>query len=282
MRSLGNGVSVRGGVPVASVVVALGLVVLATVGTLGVVGPDGAAPTAGMGTVDSSGDRLPDEWERQGVTPEGALLPESDPDRLTLHTQIVYGDGIEPLTDEEHEQLRAAFAEMPIENPDGSTGIDLRIDDDPPYGGELDEPIRLTETGDRDALAEAYYSPERMGPRHCVYHLVAVGEVDVPGYAGFANTPGRFSVVDGRYTDSYGGTVSYRVRAIVHELLHNVVGPVPSEARGGDRIHTESGWLTANSTNLSADEQLSSPVAEQLSENGFATAPDPRGENCRY
>ncbi len=263
------------GSPVILVVVVV-LVMLLAGGVFGVAG-DGQQPlnTHADGP-DSAGDRLPDAWEQDGETPDGVVLPASDPDRMSLHVRIVYGERMEPLSDEERNDLERIWADLPVENPDGTTGIDLHVED----GGELDERVRLTDPEDRYDVAETYYSPEQMGDAHCVYHLVVLGEVDVNGHAGYANAPGRFSVVDGRYTDNHGGTVSYRVRTITHELLHNVVGTVPEEARGDDDLHTETGWLAHGIDDYADHEHLPEPVADDLSQHGFEPAAGADGEQC--
>lgn len=210
---------------------------------------------------DTDGDGLADEWERAGQTPDGAPLPDADPERLDLYVQIDYGEDVTPLSDAEREQLRSAWASMPVENPDGTTGITLHLLDSGDVGGQLGDSVSITD----DTEADQCYTSERLGDRFCTYHQVTLAASTETTTIGYAETPGYASVVDGTEFADYDGNVSIRVATITHVLLHNVVG----ETDG--RTHSDGGWLDYPAPE---NERLTDSVAEQLEADGFVTSSD--------
>lgn len=229
-----------------------------------------AANLSTTGT-DTDGDRLDDRAEERGETSSSAEILDANPNRTDLYIQVHHADGIQPLSEQEKRQLKQVWRTMPIENPDGSTGVEIHIDDGPPYAGPLGESVKVDDQSAVDDLRNQYYTEAYLGNRMCTYHQVVLMEIDSDEYAGYGSSPGMFTVVDGTTTSSYSGTVSVRVRGITHELLHNIVGEVPEEARGVDRFHTTGGWLSGrqHSGDLAQQEYLPKPVADNLSENGF-------------
>jgi len=207
---------------------------------------------------DTDGDGLLDSWEVRGVTPGGAALPDSDPLAADLYVQVDYAAGVEANDEAFFEALSARFAEMPVDNPDGTTGVDLHVSD-----GRLNDSVTFTGENFWDLKDEHY--EDRLGPRAGVYHHVVVGEFTVD-HVGYGEAGGTFSTVAARSDDDT------RRYVVVHELLHNVVGEV--EASGAcedDPIHyCEGGWLMPT---IDADEHdyLPDPLAAQI-EDGFATA----------
>ncbi|WP_254840445.1 hypothetical protein [Natronomonas marina] len=204
---------------------------------------------------DTAGDRLKDAWLRAGETPGGTPLPNGSVDRLDLYVTVVHGSNVEPLTDRDRRHLREIWATMPVRNPDGSTGIDIHIRS----GGELDRSVTFG-VGDGSDHTR-YYTEERMGPRHCRYHLVVLGE-PTDDVHGWGTTPGYSSFVTGVPLEEQRGTYTHRASVMTHELLHNVVGHIddPSLPDGG--AHTREGWLAD-------DEYLSAATAAQLNETRF-------------
>ncbi|QSG15101.1 hypothetical protein [Halapricum desulfuricans] len=210
---------------------------------------------------DTDGDGLADEWERAGHTPDGAPLPDADPDRLDLYVQIDYGDGVSRLSDSERTQLRDVWASMPVENPDGSSGIALHVVDSGDRGGELDRPVSITD----DTHVDQFYTRQRLGDRFCTYHQITLGTAGAEGPIGYVETPGYAAVVDGTEFTNYDGNVSIRGATVTHALLHNVVG----EVDGG--VHSDGGWLDYPAP---GNERLADPVAERLGDEGFVTSSD--------
>lgn len=216
-------------------------------------GEPGCGEAGSGGTTDRDGDGLPDAWERAGETPDGAALPGADPDRKDLYVQVNYGSDVEALSSAEKAQLEAVWARMPVDNPDGSEGIDLHLDAESTGAGRLPEPAAFTDRDERDRYAD------RLGPRRCVYHQVVYGKVELGPLVGAASTPGYTAAVDGSRQPGYTGDVSFRVALTTHQLLHNVAGPVD----GGP--HTNAGWLVGGPTN----EFLSGATARKLETVGL-------------
>ncbi|MFB6084505.1 MAG: hypothetical protein ABEJ94_09695 [Halorientalis sp.] len=214
---------------------------------------------------DSDGDRLKDSWERAGETPAGVALPNADPDHKDIYLQINYATYTRPLSKTEKRQLRRVWAEMPVENPDGSTGITLHIDETRPYGG----PLGTTAVYGGAGNTTRFYTREYLGDRRCRYHQIVVGKVEHPTTAGRASVPGfagyvqsdRIAAYRQARSDDDPRQVSSRVHVITHELLHNVVGPVD----GGS--HTSDGWLAPTA---SPDETFLSDAATRELNDGLA------------
>ena len=213
----------------------------------------GASP--GAGATDRDGDGLPDQWERDGETPGGAALPNASPTRKDLYVQVNYGADVAPLSEAERSQLRQVWAEMPVDNPDDSTGIRLHLDTGTAGGGGLGETAVFESGGERDR----YYTDARLGPRRCVYHQVVYGKLQMGSLAGYASMPGYSAIVDGSRQPDYEGGVDFRVALTTHELLHNVAGRVDG------RTHTTAGWLAGGPDN----EYLSTATARDLTESGL-------------
>lgn len=211
---------------------------------------------------DSDGDRLPDQWEREGVTPDGAPLPGADPDRKDIYLQAVYEKGAQRLTGTERRQLRRVWAELPVANPGDETGVAVHFLSQAPDGGRVDEPIRVR--GSFASIRSEYYDERMLGPGVCEYHLLVVGSV--VGAAGRAEAPGYIATIDAEREPRYDGPVTLRVKVTTHELLHNVVGDLESGSH-----HSETGWL-ATGDNWD-DTHLSNATKAEL-DDGFAR---PRG-----
>jgi hypothetical protein len=207
---------------------------------------------------DTDGDRLLDGWEVRNETPDGVELPGSDPLSKDLYVQVDYAAGIETADPSFYAGLRAEFSQMPVDNPDNTTGIDLHVRE----GGHLNESV--TFTGENFwSLKDGYYE-QRLGPRAGVYHQVVVSEFDA-NYVGYGEVGGRFSMV------AAGASTETRQYVVVHELLHNVVGEVdaPGACENDPKHYCEGGYLGPT---VSPDEgaYLPEPLAAQLETQGFA------------
>jgi hypothetical protein len=91
---------------------------------------------------DSDNDGLLDVWERFGVDTNNdgvidVLLPGADPLHHDLFVEADYleaSDHTHAPTEEAIKRVVAAYANAPIANPDGTTGIQLHVDVGPLYG----------------------------------------------------------------------------------------------------------------------------------------------------
>lgn len=201
-------------------------------------------------TPDTDGDRLKDSWEERGVTPGGARLPGADPDHKDIYVQVNYGANAAPYTAAEKRALRESWARMPVDNPDGETGIRLHF-----VEGDRLETMPAFSSAE-GAAVDRFYTREHMGPRLCVYHQVVVGRIDTSA-VGVASVPGYASAVSHERVAFNESNTTRRVHVTNHELLHNVVGGVGS----GDGAHTSQGWLVPA---VQADENSLSPAAEDV------------------
>jgi Tol biopolymer transport system component len=95
---------------------------------------DAASPDWQTTEPDSDGDGLPDDWETKGVdTPAGHLdLPGmgADPQHKDVFVELDTMPG-DPISQGAIDAVVAAFATAPLANPDGTTGIDLHVDNGP-------------------------------------------------------------------------------------------------------------------------------------------------------
>lgn len=225
---------------------------------------DTVRPTNGTvalgGDNDTDGDGLPDAWERAGRTPDGVALPSASPNRTDLYVQISYAGDAQPLSDQERQRLEAIWAGMPVDNPDGSTGIDLHVVETRLANSVQDSPEQLSQLS----------SNRYLGERACVYRHVVLGELDTTDRIGLAETPGYAAVYDGSRFQGHEGEVPFRSAMVTHGLLHTVVG----ELDGG--VHVAGTWLDQPD---SGNGRLSAATAARL-EDGFRTTVD-HWERCR-
>jgi hypothetical protein len=209
---------------------------------------------------DSDGDGLLDGWERRGETPDGVALPGADPLAKDVYVQVDYARSAERPGDASLGAVADEFGAMPVENPDGSTGIAVHVRD----GGRVNRSVSFT--GERSnfwTLKERYYRSE-LGARAGVYHQVLVADFE-SDQVGYGEVGGEFSVV----AADLGNET--RQRVVVHELLHNVVGRV--EAQGvcpDDPKHYCRGGYLGPRIVSGENAYLAEPVARQLEEDGFS------------
>jgi hypothetical protein len=209
-------------------------------------------PVVPRPTPDRDGDRLRDDWERAGETPDGVPLPDASVGRKDVYLQILYGSEIEPLDSAERRELQRIWAEMPVENPDGSTGISLHFVDE----RRLDSEVK---TASPEEIVLDRYDRAHLGRAKCVYYQTTFGDFEGSARGGYAIVGEHVSVVDGTKTTVRDGRTD-RTVVLTHELLHNTAGLVEW------RTHTDEGWLSTN--DLRRNDHLSPATAASL-ESGF-------------
>lgn len=203
--------------------------------------------------VDTDGDRLLDGWEVAGESADGAPLPDADPLRMDLYVELLRPEDGDHLTDREERTLERYWDEMPVENPDGSTGISIHV------RRQTVEGAVAHVDGDDAKDARDYYSERYLGNRTGEYHLaVLTTDYEFGRSAAFGQAPGKVTV--------YAPWPGFRPDVLTHELLHNVLGRVDSPlALDHDPYHTSEGFLTP----AGAEPHLPEELAAQLERDGF-------------
>jgi hypothetical protein len=195
---------------------------------------------------DSDEDGIPDYWEENGVWVKGQYLDlpawGADPEHKDLFLHYDFQQGYE-LESEVLESIREAFAEAPLRNPDGSTGVDLHIERGASipeniatgFGEDLDFEGNLTQSDIQRVTTYSGFasSPEIGGggvPQ--IFHWMLNREpIACPGKVGQSQLPGRFGftsesqtcleVATGHSLSSSAANFSIAVNAM-HELGHQL------------------------------------------------------------
>lgn len=218
---------------------------------------DDQEQTSDQGEIDSDGDNIPNYREQE--------LNDANPWRKDLYLTVVYGKNVEPLTDSQVNNLERRFSQMPVSNPDGTTGIRLHVLNQT----EADEEI-IWDKSSVETLRREYYTEKRLGDRECEAHMVVIGESVEEDTWGRGRMPGHFVVTDGThdYTTQSGETVE--TMGTIHELLHNIVGEFPTEYDNvSTSAHTNTGYLS-HAEEFDEIDHLSQPTRTILSNRGFA------------
>jgi WD40-like Beta Propeller Repeat len=215
---------------------------------------------------DSDGDGLPDGWETTGVdTPAGHLdLPAmgADPHHKDVFVELdsMAGDQISVGA---VDAVQRAFADAPVSNPDGTTGIDLHVDDGPgstmnPLTGATWGPLSEQDTiphesllgasvGDDydwsafDALRALDFSAVRAPAFH---YAISAHQFDAEKHSGLSRDIGAsdFIVALGPICDpvTVDCTQAAQAGTFMHELGHNL-GLLHG---GGDGLNYKPNYLS--------------------------------------
>lgn len=161
---------------------------------------------------DTDNDGLSDYAEIHG----DGLLEDADPLKRDILVEMDYMRGDRP-SQSEIERVEQEYANAPIENPDGSSGINLviEVDDELEQGGP-------TDSDDLDQLMDDNFDHEDRG----VFYGVAVQDAEtndeeVFGFSRSEQDNGQFVfMVDGKNDEDFvDGSTGY---LISHELGHSV------------------------------------------------------------
>jgi hypothetical protein len=216
---------------------------------------------------DTDGDGIDDGAEVRGEV-SGTPLADADPLQKDVYLRIIYTDGVQALEPETKRQLKRVWAKMPVRNPDNSTGIDLHL-----IETRIDEDVKFRSEAQFERLRGQYYT-ESTVPVTCTQYAVLMVSSAPSNTAGYGSSPGYFSVVDGTQRQVSRNGRPEIVGSITHELLHNLVGELPS---GG--YHTREGWLSLEHDRIGEGWFLSDE-AEQVLNDGFAQSEFYQEEVC--
>jgi hypothetical protein len=209
------------------------------------------SPTPTPAPRDPDRDNLPTRYEESIG---------SDPMHKTVLLAVNYTGDVNPLSAGHRSFLKAKFDQLKVANPDGTTGIDLRVVEEWNTTGNV--------TVDATTLRRSArrYHVEETPAERCRHYYLLVGAADGHRW-GVANTGGWTAIVKSDTTGFSGS----REDVIVHELLHNLVGEL-DPSRGGvrpDGVHTSAGWLQPVAE-MGGPSSLHPASRERLNERGFA------------
>jgi len=163
----------------------------------------------------------------------GVAIPDADPMRMDLYIQV-YTDAAS-AGPSSYDAIEDDWAEMPVPNPDGSTGITLHVDDQ----GTVEQ--SLTSDGSSSSFRGLVEDGKtRAGQAYGPYRVVMFVEFDAGRYVGMGRVGGHFSIVNGDRPD-----LKQR-KTMNHELLHNVVGRIEADGRCGRPRPLLRGRLASN------------------------------------
>jgi hypothetical protein len=210
--------------------------------------------------LDSDGDGLLDEWERDGmdVDDDGTVdldLPAlgADPMHKDIFVEVDYMEHHKPNARAIQDVVNA-FANAPVSNPEGGDGIDLHVIVDE----EIAHQDSITAWPDFDTLKQAHFgtSAERNSPnrahildarrkvfRYCLF----VHKYNNSTSSGLAERPGNdFIVALGAWTEVGGhnvGSQDEQAGTFMHELGHTL----GLRHGGGDGINCKPNYLSVMS-----------------------------------
>ncbi len=221
---------------------------------------------------DTDGDTLLDGWEVVERSDKDAPLPDADPLHKDVYLQVVHLRGVDhPVPNGVLRRSESWFAEMPVENPDGETGIRLHFDATNEYSGPIDRSIdewtksngQKTQGVSGFMAMREFYNRETIGPRTGSYVLVVVAGDDVP-VRGSGNAGGTKTSIVRPWPGNQHGDARRYAHTVTHEVLHNLVREVGGQDCNG-RMHTCEGFLSYENQYF-----LSEKATAKLNEQGFA------------
>jgi hypothetical protein len=174
----------------------------------------------------------------------GSVLPGSDPTRYDVYLEVDVAPGCS--VDEQVARTVAAFADAPVENPDGTTGVTLHVERG---GHDVRGPVFLAERPDGRSLASVraeHFDNDGYG-----YHYTVVADATRTGYAGvhrnattivtcgsgdtFAHELGHSLGLDGAAYEgidnatvdfaAYPSVMNYNARGQVYRYSNGTAGP---------------------------------------------------------
>lgn len=180
---------------------------------------------------DTDGDGLPDTWETNGVPIPGGVtryvLPGANPLHKNLYVEVDAMDepGLAPSAAVLAECV-AVFAGAPTPNPDGTTGITLRLDRDqvditpghfsnvwPDYDSKKSFG---TSTERADANAVNILAAKKVAYRYCLF----ARSYGTNNSSGFSESPGNDSAITLGLWSTSGGTDNQKIGTFLHEFGH--------------------------------------------------------------
>ena len=188
---------------------------------------------------DTDGDALPDGWEVHGHDFIDLKELGADPLRKDIFVEIDYMTGFEPDAGA-LDDVVDAFANAPVSNPDGSTGITLHLDVDDHVGLDPDlNPVWV----DFDTIKNANFNQKRAAIFH--YCLFA-SQYDGGGSSGRSRGIGGYDFLVTLGAPGWANTPAQQAGTFMHELGHNL----GLRHGGGDNVHRKPNYLSVMNYNF--------------------------------
>jgi murein DD-endopeptidase MepM/ murein hydrolase activator NlpD len=198
----------------------------------------------GLGNGDKDGDGLFDSWETAGIhmNDDGVVdlnLPAlgANPDRKDLFIEIDWmADGTHshrPMAGVSQTVINA-FADAPVTNPDGTSGINLHIDE----SNGVPHQNELAVWAGFDTIKATNFDQNRRFAYHYCLSIHNIQGLD--GTSGIAELPGNDFIVSlGSWTGGVG-TFQQQAGTLMHEFGHNLnLGH-----GGGDHVNYKPNYLS--------------------------------------
>jgi len=160
---------------------------------------------------DTDGDGLPD-----GDEMHNDALADADPLRMDVFVEVDYMRGHEP-PEAAIEMVEDAYANAPVENPDGTTGVDLHVE----WGGAVPE-APTTNVSQRDRLMADHFDHDGDGYRYALaVNDVRQNGTDYAGFSAISHGNGQF-IFQTAYDDGRSYPTDGVADLFMHELGHSV------------------------------------------------------------
>lgn len=168
---------------------------------------------------DTDGDSLSDRMELFGLNGLDLRHYGADPLRKDIFLEIDYYPGLQP-DPAAVQMVINAFADAPVSNPDGSTGIDLHvIVDDEISAADVDDDLNPA-WSDFDLIKDNYFESRRRNVFHYTLFANQHNGGRASGYS--RGIPAQDVMVTMGNWSTPGGTIQQQAGTLMHELGHNL------------------------------------------------------------
>jgi hypothetical protein len=168
---------------------------------------------------DTDGDRLSDAAELFGSNGVDLAGLGAGPRHRDILVEIDYYPGLKPQT-AAIDKVVQAFADAPISNPDGSTGINLIIDlNQQIAAADVDNDLNPAWT-DFDVIKASYFESRR---ERLFHYALFANQYNSGGSSGLSRgIPAHDFIVTLGNWSTPGGTLQQQAGTLMHELGHNL------------------------------------------------------------
>lgn len=191
------------------------------------------SPAQATGNLDSDGDKLPDVWELKGYDANNDGIIDLDfpawgasPYKKDIFVEMDWMPGLLGA-EEDLDRIVKEFAQLPVRNPDGTTGINIHLDAgsarsaDYNLGGGNEVPYSEL----KDSMRElgTYRTTYSQSARNGIFHyMIWADKYGNNGSSGVAHMNGLNFLVTVGPTYWRQASSNVKVGTFIHELGHNL------------------------------------------------------------